>query len=184
MTKRPHISRNDEDKLWSDSFSDNKPNQKINDGIGINDSISTLEIIKPVKVKTGTSISDLLKRMRSNNANCVLIMDGQSMRGIITERDLLLKVIGKGLDLSVSLVDTFMTKEPETLTMDDPIAHVLNKMHVGGFRNVPIVNDNGQPISIISVNDIISVISEHFSSEIINLPPLDKRVDTISQEGG
>ena len=184
MTKRPHISRNDEDKLWSDSFSDNNTNQEINHGIGVNDSISTLEIINPVKVNLGTNISDLLKKMRSNNANCVLIIDDQHMKGIITERDLLLKVIGKGFDLSITKVDKFMTKDPETLKMDDPIAHVLNKMHVGGFRNVPIVNDDGYPISIVSVNDIISIISEYFSSEIINLPPLDKRVDTASQEGG
>ena len=77
-----------------------------------------------------------------------------------------------------------MTKDPEFLSKEDPIAYALNKMHVGGFRHVPILNDSLVPVGLISINDIISTIADYFSREIINLPPIDKMIDSKNQEGG
>ena len=57
-------------------------------------------------------------------------------------------------------------------------------MYVGGFRNVPVVNDELYPIGIVSISDIIATIADYFHGEIINLPPLDKLVDKSTQEGG
>ena len=57
-------------------------------------------------------------------------------------------------------------------------------MHVGGFRHVPILNDSRKPIGLISISDIISTIADYFSREIINLPPLDRIVDSKMREGG
>ena len=71
-----------------------------------------------------------------------------------------------------------------TVTPDDPLAYALNKMYVGGFRNVPVVNDELFPVGIIGISDIISSIADYFHGDIINLPPLDKFVDTNTQEGG
>ena len=89
-----------------------------------------------------------------------------------------------GFDLDVVTVDEFMTESPEYLSPEDPLAYALNKMHVGGFRHVPIVNDSLEPIGLISISDIISTIADYFSREIINLPPLDKLVDPDMREGG
>ena len=57
-------------------------------------------------------------------------------------------------------------------------------MHVGGFRNVPVVNDDFYPIGIIGIKDIIATIADYFHMDIIGLPPLDKLVDKNTQEGG
>ena len=81
-------------------------------------------------------------------------------------------------------VDEHMTPDPEFLTDEDPIAYALNKMHVGGFRHVPIVNDDMSPTGLISISDIISTIADYFSMEIINLPPNNRSIDTKMQEGG
>ena len=91
---------------------------------------------------------------------------------------------GKGFDFDIVTIDEFMTSQPEYLSSDDPIAYALNKMHIGGFRHVPIVDDSMNPISIISISNIISIIADHFSMEIINLPPLDRLIDSNMQEGG
>ena len=102
----------------------------------------------------------------------------------MTERDILLKITGKGYDLDIMTVDEIMTPDPEFLTSEDPIAYALNKMHVGGFRHVPIVDDIIRPIGLISVSDIISTIADYFSREIINLPPPNRSVDSNQPEGG
>ena len=70
------------------------------------------------------------------------------------------------------------------MTSDDPVAYALNKMYVGGFRNVPVVDDELYPVGIVSISDIIATIADYFHGEIINLPPLDKLVDKSTQEGG
>ena len=57
-------------------------------------------------------------------------------------------------------------------------------MHIGGCRHVPIVDDDLKPVGLISISDIITTIADYFSREIINLPPLDRLVDSTSQEGG
>ena len=77
-----------------------------------------------------------------------------------------------------------MTENPEYLSPEDPLAYALNKMHIGGFRHVPIVDDDLKPIGLISISDIITTIADYFSREIINLPPLDRLVDSTRQEGG
>ena len=95
-----------------------------------------------------------------------------------------MKVTGEGYDLTLVTVDEFMTINPEYLNPEDPLAYALNKMHVGGFRNVPILNDSGKPVGLISISDIISTIADYFSREIINLPPLNRIVDSKMREGG
>ena len=77
-----------------------------------------------------------------------------------------------------------MTENPEVLSPEDPLAYALNKMHIGGFRHVPIVNDSMCPVGLISISNIISTIADYFSMEIINLPPLERIVDSEMQEGG
>ena len=122
--------------------------------------------------------------MQQEKQNCLLITDNNKLKGILTERDILLKITGKGFDLDLVTVDEFMTEDPEYLTPEDPLAYALNKMHIGGFRHVPIVNDLMKPVGLISISNIISTIADYFSMEIINLPPLDRIVDSKMQEGG
>ena len=87
-------------------------------------------------------------------------------------------------DLEKEIVAEYMTKKPDVLHPQDPIAYALNKMHIGGFRHVPIVNDSMRPVGLISISNIISTIADYFSMEIINLPPLERIVDSEMQEGG
>ena len=53
------------------------------------------------------------------------------------------------------------------------------------FRShVPIVDENHHPVAIISLSKIVSIVADFFSQDIINLPPLDRMVDTSNPEGG
>ena len=150
----------------------------------IQDPISAMNLSEPIIIDLGTNLRHVLNQMQENKINCILTLKDGILGGIITERDILLKVTGKGFDLNLTTIDEFITPNPESVTPDDPLAYALNKMYVGGFRNVPVVNDELFPIGIISIADIISSIADYFHGDIINLPPLDKFVDTNTQEGG
>lgn len=173
----------EDDQEWFEGL-DNLDKPDMNEAVKIQDPISSMHLEKPLIVDLGTSLRHVLDTMQNNKRNCVVTLKNDELGGILTERDILLKVTGKGYDLDLTVIDEFITLSPDYVTPDDPLAYALNKMHIGGYRNVPVVNDELYPIGVISITDIISTIAEYFHSEIINLPSLDKIVDKSTQEGG
>ena len=174
-----------QDEEWYEGLEfDNEEELDMADAVKIQDPISSLTLDAPLVVECGTSLKNALNLLQEEKKNCLLVVDNDKLKGIITERDILLKVTGKGFDFELVTVDEHMTSDPEFLTDEDPIAYALNKMHVGGFRHVPIVDDHMCPAGLISISDIISTIADYFSMEIINLPPNNRSIDTNMQEGG
>ena len=173
-----------DDEEWFEALEPDEENIEMGSAVQINDPISSLGLKLPLMIEMGTNMKNALEILQGKEQNCILIVENNILKGIITERDILLKVTGKGFDLDLVTVDEFMTEAPEYLSPEDPLAYALNKMHVGGFRHVPIVNDSMEPVGLISISNIISTIADYFSMEIINLPPLDRIVDSDMQEGG
>ena len=173
-----------EDEEWYEGLESNDEESEMSEAVKIQDPISSLGLQPPLVVELGTNMKNALNSLQQEKQNCLLITDNNKLKGILTERDILLKVTGKGFDLDLVTVDEFMTEAPEYLTPEDPLAYALNKMHIGGFRHVPIVNDLMKPVGLISISNIISTIADYFSMEIINLPPLERMVDSKMQEGG
>ena len=145
--------------------------RRILDDAALREPISVLQPASPVCAERGTSVGDVVRRMQEHRIGCVLIVAEGKLAGIFTERDLLLKVIGVRHDLEKTPVDEFMTADPEGMRLVDTIALALNKMSLGGFRHVPIVDEAGQPVGIISVKDIVDYIAEFFGAEVQNVPP-------------
>tara|TARA_S200000501_G_scaffold379025_1_gene446710 strand:- start:8968 stop:9522 length:555 start_codon:yes stop_codon:yes gene_type:complete len=175
----------DDEEQWLDGMNDKINDQpEIKEAVKVQDPISSLQLSAPLKVEEGTSIRHALDMLQKKQQNCVLVVKDRILSGILTERDMLLKITGKGFDLDLAIVDEFMTANPESLNPENPLAYALNKMHVGGFRHVPIIDDDQIPVGLISISDIISTIADYFSREIINLPPIDQQIDSKNAEGG
>jgi len=124
---------------------------------------------EPVCVRPNTSVRDAIEVMNDSGTGCVLVTQGDRLVGILTERDVLKKVVGK-FDLD-NLVERFMTKNPETVGMDDGLAYALNKMHIGGYRHIPIVDNEGRPVGVVSVRDFVKFIVSVFPAGVLNVPP-------------
>jgi CBS domain-containing protein len=134
----------------------------------IREPIRLLAPRRPVSLPPGATVEDAIRTMREHRIGCVLVAESDRLLGIITERDLLLK-LGAG-ELGRPVCD-FMTADPETLSPDDPIVYALNKMSVGGFRHVPLVDEVGRPVGIVSVKDIIDYIVDFFPNDVLTVPP-------------
>lgn len=131
--------------------------------------ISELALPPLVTVETTCSIEKVLQKMQEHNIGSVVCIENSKLAGIVTERDFLMKVTGKIKDLQKTNVEEIMTPNPQALMAKDEIAYLLNNMHVGGYRHVPIVNAENEPISIVSIKDVVSWVLDHFPQEIINL---------------
>ena len=137
----------------------------------------------PLSVLRGASVASAVDLMRDNRLGCVLVVENERLVGIVTERDLLLKVLGTGADLAALSVDEVMTPEPEALRPDDAIVFALNKMSIGGFRHVPLVDDQHRPVGVVSVKLIVEYIVDFFPREVLNLPPEPGKNLTRAREG-
>ena len=76
-----------------------------------------------------------------------------------------------------------MTRNPETLEPDNSIAFALNKMSVGGYRHIPIV-EGDKPIGVLSVRDVVDFLVDLFPEDVLNLPPTPNNAITNSIDGG
>ncbi|MEE9289008.1 MAG: CBS domain-containing protein [Bacteroidota bacterium] len=144
--------------------------------------LGQLSLNEPAVLEVGSTVQRAIEMMQEKHVGCVLITKSGKMAGIFTERDLLMKSIGKGKKLTASKVEDFMTPEPESLQRDDMIAFAMNMMHLGGYRNIPIVDDQNTPVAVVSVKDILDYLIRFFPQEILNLPPRPIR-RTESREG-
>ncbi|MEO7664577.1 MAG: CBS domain-containing protein [Candidatus Limnocylindrales bacterium] len=113
--------------------------------------LSDLGAPEPVTVSPDEDVSALVERMHRERLDCVLITQDGRLTGIFTDRDALLKLAGQGPQHGP--VREFMTPDPVVLRKDDTIAVAINKMAVGGFRHVPIV-DGRRPIGVLSARDV------------------------------
>jgi CBS domain-containing protein len=130
-------------------------------GIGLHDAIS---------VTPSTTIRRAVEIMVSNRVGCVLVVDGRKLVGIFTERDVMIRVVHKGLDQDRPVSDA-MTPEPAVLGPNDPLVFLLNRMVDGGYRHVPIVDLQGQPVGVISVRGALEWVVSHIPRAVLNLPP-------------
>jgi CBS domain-containing protein len=136
----------------------------------------------PVTIAPGSSISDAVAVMQQNGGEAVLVCDGPRLLGILTERDVLLKVLARGVDGDAE-VDRFMTARPDTLTAESTVEDALKMMERGGYRTIPLLDPDGRPDGVLRQQDILAFVAEAFPQEILNLPPRPHQV-MEQPEGG
>jgi CBS domain-containing protein len=160
-----------ESEEYLEYLEDDERQRRTLDDRFLREPIAVLQPANPVCAERGTSVGDVVRQMQEHHIGCVLVVGGGTLVGVFTERDLLREVIGSKLDLESTPVEHFMTENPETLRPTDSIVFALNKMSLGGFRHVPLVDEGGRPVGIISVKDIVDYIADFFAAEVHNVPP-------------
>jgi CBS domain-containing protein len=113
--------------------------------------LDDLEIGTPEIIDASADADEAIQRMHDNGSDCVLVVDNGRLIGIFTDRDAVLKVAGR--PLAARPITELMTRDPVVLRHDDTVAVAINKMAVGGFRHIPIVED-GRPIGLVSARDV------------------------------
>ena len=124
----------------------------------------------PLTVPAGTSLRDAIRRMQDRKGDAVLVCDGDRLLGIVTERDVLMKVLGRDVDLDAP-VEGVMTPGPGTLSPDASVREALEAMDSGGYRNLPLVDAAGNLLAVLRQQDVVEYVAESFPQEILNLPP-------------
>lgn len=163
-------------------FDDAYEDQQRIRGAILDTPISDLPLRDPILIDATGSVADAVKSMNDHHTGCILVGRAGKLIGIFTERDLLTKDFFRA-DSHTVPVESVMTPKPETLEPEDSIAFALNKMSVGGYRHIPIV-DGDKPVGVLSVRDIVDFLVDLFPGDVFNLPPSPKNAITNSIDGG
>jgi len=135
------------------------------------DKIVTLKLPSPLCVASGSSVREVIATVQRRQSGAVLVCKEKRPVGIMTERDVLMKIVARDVDYG-DPVDKFMTVNPATLTADRTIGEAIALMNREGFRNVPIVDPkSGEAVGLCRVRDIIHHLAESFPEHVLNLPP-------------
>lgn len=124
---------------------------------------------KPITVQEKDAVGDVLALMRKKEVHCVMVCSGPKLSGIFTERDFLMKALGKAK--SGDLIREYMTPNPLIGTPDQTLGEAVEIMNAKGLRNLPLIDENGTPTSLVTVNTVIRYLAEHFPAEVVNQPP-------------
>jgi CBS domain-containing protein len=127
----------------------------------LHDRIEILRPRPPVCFPPEAAVGEVLLRMIAERVGCAAIVDDrQQLLGIFTERDALLRLNVDVDRLRDKPVESVMTRDPVTLRARDKIAYALHRMNVGGFRHVPIVDDDLRLVGVISIRGILAYLTE------------------------
>lgn len=110
--------------------------------------------------------SEVILLMKTKDEPCILVGSSDALQGVITERDILVKVAGKPEAVSQP-VSAHMTADPVTLSSEASVGDALQAMAEGGYRHIP-VTDDGKVARLVSVTDLIDFLVIHFPDAILN----------------
>ncbi len=120
----------------------------------------------PLTAPAKMPVGEAARLMKQSRFGAVMVVEKGKLVGIFTERDALFRVVAQGLDAQVVRLSEVMTRDPQTIAPDKPLAEALHLMHVSGFRHVPVVED-GRPIGMVSARDALGEELENFIYELL-----------------
>src|SRR5262245_30320331 len=126
------------------------------------------------------AVSRALDAMCRGPCEAVIIVEGGEVVGIFTSRDFLFRVAATHKDPEQTPLGEVMTVRPERLRPRDSVCYAIERMAVRGFRNIPIVDDSGRPLGMLSIWNVMQHLGDVFD-EIERVPvPVDALSDISS----
>jgi CBS domain-containing protein len=116
-----------------------------------------------VSASPDAKVLDVARLMSEKNVGSVVIVEKQAPVGIITDRDIIIRVIGKGKDPKKLTVREVMTKSPIVIEGDKGLFEAMRKFEGGNFRRLPVVDERGRLTGILTTDDMLRLLARELS---------------------
>jgi len=116
-----------------------------------------------IRVAPDTNITEACQLMEQNNIGCLIAERQGKLCGIVTDRDIALRVAGAKRDPDKTLVKDIMTPDPIRISVDKDLHHLTAMMHAYHVRRVPIVNGFDTTLGIVTLDDLIAQLGDEMS---------------------
>ena len=134
------------------------------------DPISALGLPSPVTIGIDATVGAALEAVQRQGSGYVLIVEDAYPRGIMTEREVLMKIVARDVKYNTNVMD-YASPIPVTLTDKETIARGVKVMVAEGTDNIPIVDANGRATAVLRTLDVVQFLAEAFPEQLLNLPP-------------
>lgn len=119
---------------------------------------------KPVvRISPETSITEACQLLEQNNIGCLIAEREGKLCGIVTDRDIALRVTGAKRDSDKTKVQDIMTPDPIRVSVDKDLHHLTALMHAYHVRRVPIVNGFDTTLGLVTMDDLIAELGSDIS---------------------
>jgi len=116
-------------------------------------SIRDVMTADPHTVAADATLTDAAREMKSDDIGAVLVEDGGSVSGILTDRDIVVRAIAEGRDPSSTKVGDVASRDVKTLSPDSSVEDAIKIVREQHVRRIPVVQD-GRPAGIVSIGDL------------------------------
>lgn len=149
------------------------------------ESVSSAYPDQPAFVTPTSKVGEVIQLFNAQQTGSVLVCDrdsadGGQLLGIFTERDALrcMAAVSSGdqPELMSRPISEVMSTDVTTLRGDTSMGEAIKMMSQGGYRHLPIVDDEGKPTGMENVYGIVHYLVDHFPQTIYNLPPNPRSV--------
>ncbi len=118
-----------------------------------------------VRIAPEATVDEAAKQLRAHRVAALLVMEGERLVGIVTERDIVFRVVAEERDPRAVRVREIMTPDPVTARPDERAVDALDKMRRGHFRHLPVVED-GRVVAVVSIRDLYEAVRASLEEEL------------------
>ncbi|NJM33926.1 MAG: CBS domain-containing protein [Rhodomicrobium sp.] len=131
---------------------------------------------KPLTFKEDQLVSDAVAKMSEMNYGSVVIVgEDNRIAGIVTERDILKRLVNEGRDARTTPLSDIMTREVKVAHVEDDLVDWMRVMSTDRFRRLPVVDDDNHPIAILTQTDLIAYSWPELMSQAAQIASLTVR---------
>jgi CBS domain-containing protein len=120
-------------------------------------------------VAADSSALDAVRTMKEVQGGACAVMDGSELIGIFSERDLMFRVVGAGLDPEKTAVRQVMTEDLETVSTETDSSDALSLMVSKHIRHLPVVDDDGNLAGLLSIRNLLQYHVEELVDQLNSL---------------
>ena len=123
-------------------------------------SIEQFCIHEVVTIHPSITVTTAAARMAAENVGALVVVDNHKPIGIVTDRDLVLRVLAKGRPAEGTEVRAIMTPDPVCINADAPLEGAISRMTSNRLRRLVVVNHQQEVVGILALDDIIELVAE------------------------
>jgi CBS domain-containing protein len=116
-----------------------------------------------VAIAPEKTISEACQLLEERNVGCLLVEEHGQLCGMLTDRDIALRLTGRGKDLQLTRVGMVMTANPVRISVDSTLHQLTMIMHSQHVRRVPIIDENGRTLGIVTLDDLLVLLGDEMS---------------------
>lgn len=130
-------------------------------------SISEVMTSNPRTVETSTPVAEAAKQMRSEDVGSLPIMEGDRVVGMLTDRDIALRVVAEGKDPQTTTAGEIASRELVTVDPEQGIDEAARLMARHQLRRVPVVEEDGRLVGIVAQADVAQLGDDSLTGEVV-----------------